>query len=95
MVLFFTFLTLAEFYKIYYNFSYIIQSYTIRKLISTRYDLNTEENNEKYRNLIPRINLIKSHINFDNNDYNYVNKDIIVKIPTKEEIEEAEKKYKG
>ncbi len=94
-LVFFTFLTLAEFYKIFYNCSYITQSYTIRKLISTRYDLNTEENNEKYRNLIPRINLIKSHINFDNNEYNYVNKDIVVRMPTKEEIEEAEKKYKG
>ena len=66
----------------------------IRKLISTRYDLNSDKFNKQYENIIPRINLIKSHIDFDSNQYNYLNKDIDINLPTKEEIEDAQKKFK-
>ena len=82
---FFTILTLAQFYKSYVNCFCISQNFTIRKIVSTRNDLNSEKFNKKYRNLIPQINLIKSQINFDINQYNYVNQ---------KEIEEAEKNIK-
>ena len=91
---FFTFLTLAQFYKSYINCFHISQNFTIRKIVSTRYDLNSKKFNEIYRNLIPQINLMKRQINFDINQYNYVNQNVEIDLPTKEEIEEAEKKYK-
>ena len=92
---FFTFLTLVQFYKSYVNCFCITQNFTIRKLISTRYDLNSEQYDKQYENLIPRINLIKSHISYDNNQYNYVNIDENIDLPTKKEIEDAEKKYRN
>ena len=93
--IFFTILTLAQLYKSYVNcYSCDEQKFTIRKIISTRYDLNSDKDNKQYKNLIPQINLNNSQINFDINQYTYVNQNAETNLPTKEEIEEAEKKYK-
>jgi hypothetical protein len=42
--IFSVFIPLIEFYKIYFNNNCIEQTFKIRKLISTRYDLNSEDN---------------------------------------------------
>ena len=54
----FTLLTLSEFYKIYINSLFVYQNYKIRKLISTRYDLNETIYANKYSDLVPKLNLI-------------------------------------
>ena len=86
-----TLLTLSELYKLYFNYLCIFQRFKIRKLISTRYDLNQPVFQEKYQPLIPQINLIVQTINFKPQDYNYLNNDIEVNLPTKEELEKAQK----
>ena len=90
----FTLLTLAEPYKLYFNSLCFYQKYKIRKLVSTRYDLAQPEFEEKYQKLNPQINLIKRSYSFEPNEYNYLNKDYQVKLPTQEEIKNAEQ-YKN
>jgi len=88
---FFTLLTLAEPYKLYFNSLCFYQKYKIRKLVSTRYDLTQPEFEEKYQKLNPQINLINRSFSFESKEYNYLNNDYQVKLPTQEEIQNAEK----
>ena len=90
----FTILTLSQFYKSYVNSFCITQNFKIRKIISTRYDLNQEIYTEKYSQLNPSLNLISQQYNYKSDDYNYLNKDINVDYPTKEELEKA-KQYEN
>ena len=83
-------LTLCEFYKLYFNSLCIYQKFTIRKLISTRYDL-TKKN---YKTLDPQIDLILQQHYYEPQDYNYLNKDYKAKLPTQEELNRA-KQYKN
>ena len=46
----FTFLTLAEPYKLYFNSIYFYQKYKIRKFESARYDLSQPEFDENIKN---------------------------------------------
>ena len=85
----FTILTLAEFYKIYINSLFVYQSYKIRKLISTRYDLNEPIYSNKYSDLVPKLNLINKQYDYEPDTYNYVNEDANIDLPTKEELERA------
>ena len=83
----FTLITFAELYKCCYNSMCIDQTYRIRKLVSTRYDLNQPV----YVDFIPHIDLITQQYNYDICDYNYLNNDFKVKLPTKDELERANK----
>ena len=83
----FTLLSLAEFYKIYFNHFCVKEDYTIKKIISTRYNLNLEEYNLKYQHVIPVFNFIKVQYTFEPSDYNYLNGDY--SLPSKEEVENA------
>ena len=85
-----TILTLAEPYKSYVNSFCIQQKFTVRKLVSTRFDLNQPEFDEIYQGLNPKINLITKRYDFPKNDYNYINNDCQVNIPSKEEINLAQ-----
>ena len=85
----FTLLTLCEFYKIYINSFFIYQKYKIRKLISTRYDLNEKKYENKYSKLVPQLNLINQEYNYGPEFYNYVNQDVNIDLPTQEELEKA------
>jgi len=89
-----TILGFSEIYKSYVNSLCVYQKFKIRKLISTRYDLNQPDFEKQYQSLVPRINLIVKHINFNPNEYTYLNNDYEVKIPTEKELEEA-KKYEN
>ena len=83
----FSLLTLGEFYKIYFNYFCLKQDYTIKKIISTRYNLNLEEFNLRYKNVNPVFNFIKIQYTFEPSDYNYLNKDY--SLPSQEEVENA------
>lgn len=56
---FLTFISLAELYKIYINYISIYQKFTIRKIISSKVDLNREMSLNKYT---PLIDMIESNI---------------------------------
>jgi len=86
----FTLLSFCEFYKIYINSLFVYQVYKIRKIISTRYNLNEPLYSQKYSQLAPQLNLINQQYTYKPNDYNYVNQEMEIDLPTKEELERAE-----
>ena len=85
----FTLLTLCEFYKIYINSLFVYQKYKIRKIISTRYDLNEPLYSNKYSQLAPQLNLITEQYSYEPEFYNYINQEAEIDLPTKEELERA------
>lgn len=85
-----TLLTFAEIYTIIFNSLCVKQRYTIRKLVSTRYDLNQPI----YSQFTPRIDLINMQLNYGGDYYNYINNDYDLKLPTEEELKMAEQ-YKN
>ena len=93
MFIFFTIIPLAELYKCYINSYCLEQHFKIRKIISTRYDLNVV-NQEQYQYLIPSIDVPDQQYAFQPNNYNYINNDYKVKLPTAKEIAQAEQ-YKN
>ena len=86
-----TLLTLSELYKLYFDYLCIFQRFTVRKLISTRYDLNQPVYQEKYQHFIPQINLIFQTFTYQEQDYNYLNNQYEVNLPTQEELEKAQR----
>ena len=87
-----TVLTFVEFYKIYMNHFSLSQEFTIKKVISTSYDLNFGEFLVKYQPVIPVINLIKIQYTFKPSDYNYSNESY--PLPSKEEVEKDDNEKK-
>ena len=85
----FTLLGLAEFYKLYFNSLCIYQYYTIRKLISSRYDLSNDENNAKYDRFNPQLNLINEQIIYEPNSYFFIKTDFNPKQPNELEIQNS------
>ena len=81
----FTVLTLVEFYQLYVNQFNVYQDFCIKKVISTRYNLNSGKYNEIYKDSNPFINLIKIQYKFQPSDYNYLNRDYT--LPQQEEAE--------
>ena len=81
-----TVLTLVEFYKIYMNYFSLSQKFTIKKIVSTEYNLNFGEFILKYRPVIPVLNLIKIQYTFKPSDYNYSNDKY--PLPSEEELKE-------
>jgi hypothetical protein len=84
-------LTLSELYKLYFDSLCIFQRFKVRKLISTRYDLNQPVYQEKYQPFIPQINLIYQSFEYKPEDYNYLNNKYEVNLPTQEELERAQR----
>ena len=82
---FFTIIPLSEFYKCYLNSYCLDQKFSIRKLISTRYDLNMDQ----YQYFIPFINVPSQQYAFEANNYIYINNDFKVQKPSKTEIKKA------
>jgi hypothetical protein len=83
---FFSLFLLGEFYKCYFNSFCIDQEFKIRKLISTRYDLNMDQ----YQYFIPSINVPSQKYIFEEQNYNYLNNNYQVVKPTNQEIQNAE-----
>ena len=84
-----TILTMALPYEIILNNISIEGKYQIKKIISTRYNLNDYEYDGMYGNLIPSIKLGKNIYNFNSEDYGYYNQDVDINLPSLEEIENA------
>ena len=87
----FTMLSFAELYKFYFNSKCIYQKFTIKKIISTRYNLNGPEYGIKYQKTIPSIDLINKQYYFKPSEYNNLNNSYKVDLPSKEEVENANK----
>ena len=79
----------AEFYKIYVNTISIDQTFTIVKLISTRYNLLQQSG---FSEMQPRIDLGKEKYDLNANQTGYC-EDIKVDLPSDEEIKLANQKY--
>ena len=86
-----TLLTMALPYEIMLNNISIEGKYQIKKLISTRYNLNSFEFDGMYGNSIPAIKLGNNTYNFNTNDYGYYDQNAEINLPTEEEIENAKK----
>ena len=82
----FTIIPLAEFYKCYVNSCSLNQQFKIRKLISSRYDLNQDQ----YQYLIPSFNIHIEQYAFEPANYIYIDKDFQVLQPTNKEISQAD-----
>ena len=67
----------------------IVGKFQIKKIISTRYNLNSVEYNNMYGQSIPSIKLGKNEFNFIPEDYGNVDQNMEVNLPTLEEIEKA------
>ena len=89
--IFFIFIGFAQLYKVYFNSKCIYKSFTIRKLISTRYSLNTIECDYKYSKFDPVISFEDETMKLPTNKIAHVSEDFELKLPTQEEIEFAQK----
>ena len=86
----FTLLTIAEFFRIYLDSMSVYQKFKVRKLVSTRYDLNQPV----YQVFVPQIDLICQQYQYGQEYYNYVNQGYDLQLPTEEELEAA-KQYQS
>ena len=86
MFVLFTIIPLAELYKCYVDSYCLDQNFKIRKLISTRYDLNQQQ---QYEYFTPSINVPNQTYAFEANNYNYINNNFQVQKPTNDEINKA------
>ena len=86
----FIFMGIVQLYKIYINSRCVYKSFTVRKLISSRYSLTTEESDKKYRKFNPSISYEEENYNFTTNEIGYISNDVVQNLPTQEEIERAQ-----
>ena len=86
----FTMLTFAEFYRLYIDSICVFQKFKVRKLVSTRYDLNQPV----YQVFVPQIDLISQQYQYEQQYYNYINQSYDLHLPTEEELEAA-KQYQN
>ena len=86
MFIIFTIIPLVEIYKCYINSYCIEQTFSIRKLISTRYDLNQKQ---QYDVMTPSINVLNQQYVFEKSNYSYLNNQYSVKLPSQEELDRA------
>lgn len=89
--IFFLLIGIVQIYKVYINSRCVYKSFTIRKIISTRYSLTNEESDNKYRNVDPVISYEGENIKFSSNEIGYISNDFIQQVPTLEEIEQSKK----
>jgi len=87
--LFFTFIIpVMELYKMYVESCSINQDYTIKKVVSSRYNLNTEEARQRFDPVMPKIVIYDNETNYNNCPQEF-NK--VYDMPSAEELEESEK----
>ena len=86
----FIFMGIVQLYKIYINSRCVYKSFTVRKLISSRYSLTTEDSDIKYRKFNPSISFEEENYNFTTNEIGYISNDVVQNLPTQEEIERAQ-----
>lgn len=81
----FTIFLVGEFYKLAFNNICVKQTYKIRKIISTRYDLNQPE----YQDFTPKIDVVTKKYNYEEDYYNYINNEFKLNKPSTEELSRA------
>lgn len=86
----FTLLTFAQFYKLYIDSFCIHQSYKIRKLVSTRYNLLDNQHQEQYQSLSPALNLVSENYTYQSQEIGCEFESVVVNPPTQEELQQAE-----
>ena len=84
-----TIFTMALPYEIMLDNISIEGKYQIKKIISTRYNLNTYEYDGMYGYSIPSIKLGSDTYNFTSDDYGYFDQNAEINLPTLDEIENA------
>ena len=84
-----TLITCAEIYKCLIDKKCVFQRFTVRKIISTRYDLNAPENNGLYQYFMPALDLQYQQYTYQPQQYNYLNNDYNPDLPTQEDLERA------
>ena len=84
-----TIFTMALPYEIKLDNISIEGKYQIKKIISTRYNLNTYEYDGMYGYSIPSIKLGSDTYNFTSDDYGYFDQNAEINLPTLDEIENA------
>ena len=84
-----TLLTCAEIYKCYIDKKCVPQKFKVRKIISTRYDLNGPEKYQQYQYFQPALDLQQQQYSYEPQEYNYLNNDYNPDLPTAEELERA------
>ena len=84
-----TIFTFALPYEIMLDIISLDGIYQIKKIISTRYNLNSYEYDGMYANSVPAIKLGNNTFNFTSEDYGYHDQNAYVNLPTMEEIERA------
>jgi len=87
----FTLFTLGQLYKWHVSSFCVFQTYKIRKIMSTRYNLRSGEMEKKYRLFNPQINLITLKINYEPVDYTFYEPSSTLSLPTEAELELAKK----
>jgi hypothetical protein len=92
--IFFTLITLGQIYKIYFSIFCIHKKFTIRKLISTRYDLGNPEYGQNYEPMNPQISINNLKFGYEPNKYIYTNQLYNPDIPSQYELKNA-KKYEN
>jgi hypothetical protein len=89
-LIFFSLIGIAQIYKMYINSKCIYKSFTIRKIISSRFKLTTEECDIKYKKVDPVISYEDLNIKLKTNEFGHISDDFDLKLPTQEEIESAQ-----
>ena len=82
-------LTCGELYKCFVDKKCVPQRFTVRKIISTRYDLNAPEYNARYQCFMPALDLQNQQYTYQPEEYNYLNNDYSPDLPTQEDLERA------
>ena len=92
--IFFTLITLGQIYKIYFSVFCIRKKFTIRKLISTRYDLGDPEYGQNYEPMNPQISINNLKFGYEPNKYIYKDEFYNPEIPSQYELKNS-KKYEN
>lgn len=88
----FTLLPFCQLYKLYFESFCVRQKFKLRKIISTRNNLSTDEEqllNENFNKLNPKLNLISQQLTYEPTYYNYLNNNFETKEITEKEKNDA------
>ncbi|MCQ2816543.1 MAG: hypothetical protein MJ252_04665 [archaeon] len=85
-----TIFVLVQFYKSYVDSFCIRQTYKIRKIVSTRYDLLSPEYNKNYSPMTPAINIQEQSYSFSSEEIGSSYSSADINLPTEEELKKAE-----
>ena len=87
---FFVIIGFAEIYKFYVKTRCIYKTFTIKKLVSTRYGLNTEECDNKYNQFNPSISFGQENLQIATNKISSTSDKFELSLPSQEEIESSQ-----